>query len=127
MRLTICLLLLASFSHIFVPSASSTQPLPYECPTVVVICPVAASDNGKTLTFKAEVRGISPSTKLTYHWRVSTGLIRDGQNTSSIKIDTKGLGNEPVTATVEVGGLSTDCPNKASCTMAAAARATMSR
>lgn len=125
MRLTIFLLLLISLSHTFAP-VSSTQPLTEECPTVVVICPNGATDNGKTLTFKAEVKGISPSAKLTYHWRVSSGLIRDGQNTSSIKIDTRGLGNEPVTTTVEVGGLPAGCANKASCTTAVA-RATMSR
>jgi hypothetical protein len=53
---------------------------------------------------------------VTYNWSVSAGTISSGQGTSSIQVDTAGLGGQTVTATVELGGLDPSCSRTASCT-----------
>jgi hypothetical protein len=53
---------------------------------------------------------------VTYNWSVSAGTISSGQGTSSISVDTAGLGGQTVTATVELGGLDPSCSRTASCT-----------
>lgn len=115
MRSAICLLLLTSLTLLFAP-ASTTMPLRDDCPTVVVTCPDRVEEDGKNLIFRAEVKGVSPVASLTYHWTISAGTISSGQDSSSISVDTTGIRLEPVTATVQVGGLPKGCPNKASCT-----------
>ena len=53
---------------------------------------------------------------VTYNWSVSAGTITSGQGTSSITVDTDGLGGQTVTATVELGGLDPSCARTGSCT-----------
>ncbi len=55
--------------------------------------------------------------RLTYNWTVSNGTIVAGQGTAAIKVDTKGLKGQFITASVEVGGLRYDCTNFSSLTM----------
>src|SRR5205823_13125607 len=58
----------------------------------------------------------TPTVNPTYNWTVSAGTITSGQGTTSITVDTKGLGGQTVTATVEVGGVEPTCTNRtASC------------
>ena len=83
------------------------------CPTVSVSCPSDVDLNG-AITFSASVS--APS--VTYNWSVSAGTITGGQGTSSITVDTAGLGGQTVTATVEVGGLAAACTRTASCSTA---------
>src|SRR6185436_4237485 len=71
------------------------------CPTVSVSCP-SDVDQGSPITFTASVGG---DANVTYNWSVSAGTISSGQGTSSISVDTAGLGGQTVTATVELGGL----------------------
>jgi hypothetical protein len=52
---------------------------------------------------------------VTYNWSVSAGTISGGQGTSSITVDTTGLGGQTVTATLELGGLDPACSRTASC------------
>jgi len=84
------------------------------CPTVNVSCP-SDVDEGGAITFNASV---NPGGSLTYNWSVSAGTITGGQGTSSITVDTAGLGGQTVTATVEVGGLAAACTRTASCSTA---------
>jgi hypothetical protein len=81
------------------------------CPTVSVSCP-ASVDPGAAITFSSS---LSSSANVTYNWSVSAGTISSGQGTSSITVDTAGLGGQTVTATVEVGGLDPACSRTASC------------
>jgi len=60
---------------------------------------------------------------VTYNWSVSAGTISSGQGTSSITVDTAGLGGQTVTATVEVGGLDPACSRTASCSTSVTAPA----
>ena len=82
------------------------------CPTVSVSCP-SDVDLGSPITFTASVSG---NMNVTYNWSVSAGTISSGQGTSSISVDTAGLGGQSVTATVELGGLDPSCSRTASCT-----------
>jgi len=82
------------------------------CPTVSVSCP-ADVDLGAPITFNASG---AESMTVTYNWTVSAGTISSGQGTSSITVDTNGLGGQSVTATVELGGLDPSCSRTASCT-----------
>jgi len=82
------------------------------CPTVSVSCP-SDVDQGSPVTYTATVNG---DMNVTYNWSVSAGTITSGQGTSSITVDTAGLGGQTVTATVELGGLDPSCSRTASCT-----------
>jgi hypothetical protein len=82
------------------------------CPAVSVSCP-SDVDLGSPITFTASVSG---DASVTYNWSVSAGTISGGQGTSSITVDTAGLGGQTVTATVELGGLDPSCSRTASCT-----------
>ena len=85
---------------------------PTVCPTVSVSCP-ANVPQGDPITFTASVSG---DASVTYNWTVSAGTISSGQGTSSISVDTTGIGGQSVTATVELGGLDPSCSRTASCT-----------
>jgi hypothetical protein len=89
------------------------------CPTVSVSCP-SSVDPGSAITFSSS---LSSSANVTYNWTVSAGTISSGQGTSSITVDTAGLGGQTVTATVEVGGLDPACSRTASCTTSVTAPA----
>src|SRR4029077_3471509 len=82
------------------------------CPTVSVSCP-SDVELGAPITFTASVNG---DANVTYNWTVSAGTISSGQGTSSITVDSAGLGGQSVTATVELGGLDPSCSRTASCT-----------
>jgi hypothetical protein len=74
-------------------------------------------DVGAPITFTANVAGGDANVTPTYNWSVSAGTISSGQGTSSITVDTTGIGGQSVTATVEVGGYPPSCnPTTASCT-----------
>ncbi|HYG11683.1 MAG TPA: hypothetical protein VD835_17180 [Pyrinomonadaceae bacterium] len=101
---------------------ASAQPdaapaLAEQCPTVTVSCPDTAEENLEdALTFTANVSGGSANVTPTFNWTVSAGTISSGQGTSSIKVDTTGIGGQTVTATVDVGGFARDCSTASSCT-----------
>ena len=74
-------------------------------PTVSVNCP-GDVEEGTPITFTA-----SASSDVTFNWSVSAGTISSGQNTSSITVDTAGLGGQTITATVEITGSGAENPN----------------
>jgi len=90
---------------------STCKCAPPPCPTVSVSCP-ADVELGAPITFSAAVNGAG---NVTYNWSVSAGTISGGQGTSSITVNTDGLGGQTVTATVELGGLDPSCSRTASC------------
>jgi hypothetical protein len=87
---------------------------PPPCPNVAVSC-TDTVDQGQPITFTASLTGEGGGS-VTYNWSVSAGTISSGQGTSSITVDTTGVGGQNVTATVEVGGLDPACGRTASCT-----------
>lgn len=87
---------------------------PPPCPSVAVSCP-ADVQVGSPITFNASVTGGPAGLSPTYNWSVSAGTITSGQGTSSISVDTTGIGGQTVTATVELGGVAPECSRTASC------------
>ena len=85
------------------------------CPTVRVSCPDETQEE-QALTFTAMVNGGDNNVSPTYNWTVSAGFIESGGGTSSVSVNTKGLGGQTVTATVEVGGYDRSCRTSNSCT-----------
>lgn len=88
---------------------------PDRCPQVTVNCPPEGVPTGVPITFTADISGGDAAVTYTYRWTVSAGTITDGQGTSSITVDTTGIGVQPVEAEVEIGGFPGPCDNKASC------------
>ncbi|MBA3711062.1 MAG: hypothetical protein H0W76_01265 [Pyrinomonadaceae bacterium] len=79
------------------------------CPNVVIYCPDTVA-LGQPVTFTANLSGGTPgSITPVYNWKVSAGRIISGQGTSSIQVDTAGLGGQALRATVEVGGYDLNC------------------
>ena len=71
---------------------------------------------GQPVTFTASVTGGPEGFAPTYNWSVSAGTITSGQGTSTITVDTAGLGGQTVTATVSIGGADPTCTATNSCT-----------
>jgi len=90
------------------------------CPTLSVTCPTSDVAPGTPITISSS---LSTSANVTYNWTVSAGTISSGQGTSTITVDTTGLGGQSVTATLEVGGLDPACSRTASCTASVTAPA----
>ncbi len=85
------------------------------CPVVKVSCPDSVQV-GADLTFTADVSGGPSDITPTFNWAVSAGSIKSGQGTSTIEVDTTGIGGQTVTATVDVGGFARECSTSSSCT-----------
>jgi hypothetical protein len=100
-----------------VNTCGCVQPTPPPCPTVSVSCPDTGTP-GTPVTFTASVSGGDPNVTPTYNWTVSAGTITSGQGTSTITVDTTGLGGQTVTATVTVGGYPSSCSVSSSCSTA---------
>jgi hypothetical protein len=66
--------------------------------------------------FNASISGGDRNAKPTYHWAVSSGVITEGQGTSTIKVSLDSY--RTVTATLRVGGLDPICATTASCSTA---------
>lgn len=113
MRLIFYCLMMMAFASISVHDRPLARLSVHQCPNIRVSCPDDAST--APVKFTVEVTGADPNAKLTYNWRVSAGTITNGQATNTIIVDRTGLGGQPVTATVEIGGLESNCGRTASC------------
>jgi len=78
------------------------------CPTAVIVCPENVVADAP-LTFSTTLTGGSAGVEPIYNWTVSAGKIIEGQGTSSIKVDTKGLSGQTIKATLSVGGYNLAC------------------
>ena len=85
------------------------------CPTISVSSPMSVIDGDK-LVFVANVSGGNPNASFTYNWSVSAGFIESGQGTAVITVNTKELGGQTITATVELGNLPPACSRTSSST-----------
>ncbi len=79
-----------------------------ECPTVSVTEPPVTVQPCEKMTFTANVSGGSQD-NVTYNWSVNQGTIVEGDGTPTITVDTCGLKDTTVTATVAFGGLCDAC------------------
>jgi hypothetical protein len=91
----------------------------HPCPTINISCPTDQLIPGTPATVSVKLSGGDPNIPVTYNWTVSDGTITGGQGTPSIIIDTTGLGaglaEQKITATVEIGGLPSECDRARNC------------
>ena len=85
-----------------------------DCPTVMATGPSGNIKEGDTAIFMVNVSGGKTGINPTYNWSISAGNIASGQGTPVIYVNTKGLGGQTITATVEVGGLPSECSRTSS-------------
>ena len=117
----VALLAASGFGSYVVPSAAQQTrpqptPTPSHCPVVRVSCPDTAEE-GTEPSYTADVSGGDSGVTPTFNWTVSAGTISSGQGTSTIKVETVGVGGQTITATVDVGGYSRECATSHSCTI----------
>jgi hypothetical protein len=82
--------------------------VPAVCPNVFIVCPDRVAVD-EPITFSANMSGGSGDVTATYNWTISAGKIIEGQGTSAIKVDTRGLAGQTIKATFSVAGYPKDC------------------
>ncbi|HAO45567.1 MAG TPA: hypothetical protein DCQ97_01480 [Chitinophagaceae bacterium] len=117
MKKRITLMLSAAFFFTAYVNAQTKDTL--ACPVITLTGPVKYVVNeGKPAVISVKPFGKAyEKYRLTYNWSVSTGTIISGQGTPVIKVDTRGLKGQSITAGVEINGLRYDCTNFSSITI----------
>jgi hypothetical protein len=73
---------------------------------------------GQVVTLMANIQGGDPKVTPQIIWSVNGGVIKDGQETRKVDVDTTGAGSyREITADVWVGGYSGECQSQASATV----------
>ena len=101
-------LLLLSFLLAALSLSAQVNP---QCPTVSVEGPAGGPRPGELISFTATVK--PTESKLTYKWTIDRGTIVEGQGTPIVKVRFAGRVSGWL-ASVEIGGLPSECPNTAS-------------
>lgn len=93
------------------PTPSPTLPAAagIYCPYLQVTGPAYIWAEKRTLTFMANVMDDATSTEPQFTWTTSSGQIVSGQGTRSISVQFGEKDYQPITATVEIGGYSSEC------------------
>jgi hypothetical protein len=82
----------------------------YMCPNKNLISSAYDEvEEGQPLTFTLRITSGDTRVTPTYRWMLSAGKITSGQGTAVITVDTTGVVNDDLTATVQVGGYHQDC------------------
>jgi hypothetical protein len=98
--------------------ATPHPPIPAECPTVTIDCSANIVCSGDPIIFTATINGGDPNLQSKFKWTLSAGTITSGQGSSTIMVDSKGLGGQSITVTVEIDdvtAMTADCAKTASC------------
>jgi hypothetical protein len=106
----VCLILTAL--AILAPGPAFAQ-TPEKCPVVWLDGPTGDVAHGSPIVFSAQLTHVNATERPEFRWETSAGTIMSGQGTSSITVDTAGLGGVTVTARVIVSGIVTTCPMEA--------------
>lgn len=87
---------------------------PAACPQVTIGAGTARTiRDGQPLSFNANIAGGDPRVSPIINWNVSAGMIREGQGTRKIDVDSTGSGSSSdrqITADLWVGGYAAECP-----------------
>ncbi|HVG32198.1 MAG TPA: hypothetical protein VM911_03930 [Pyrinomonadaceae bacterium] len=119
MRPVLCTLtLLLALAPLTLEAGTSAPHVKPECPAITIECEkcLDATMQGDPATFTVKINGADANFRPGFNWTVSEGTIIKGQGTNSITVDTKGLADRQITATVEVSGIRGTCPKTASFT-----------
>lgn len=84
-----------------------------KCHMVSVEVSAKDVDSGMPVVFSAKLNTIVPTARPEFKWQITAGTITAGEGTSSITVDTVGLGGRSIEATVSVSGVSTICSTSA--------------
>lgn len=87
---------------------SSRPQTPNGCPTVEVVGPSGITKVGDGMFFRANVSGTGADKLKTFEWKVSGGVITDGQGTDQIRA-TSAVDGINITATVTVKSTEPSC------------------
>jgi hypothetical protein len=88
------------------PASHQPSDQAVDCPAIQIKAPDAVSA-GTQARVSAILAGGPRSPQI--NWTLSAGRIASGQHTPELVIDTRGLSGASITATLEIGGLSTQC------------------
>ena len=101
------------------PQAGAGQVSP--CPRIEVQSPAGRGGGvreGQPVTFAANIAGGDQNVTPQILWTVNNGVIKDGQQTRRIEVDTTGAGStRELTADIWIGGYSGECQSQASATV----------
>jgi len=101
------------------PQAAAGQVSP--CPKIDVQSPAGRGGGvreGQPLTFAANISGGDQNVTPQLLWTVSNGVIKDGQQTRRIEVDTTGAGStREITADLWIGGYPGECQAQVSATV----------
>jgi len=110
MKLNI-LKLLPILTVIFICGISVFAQQKSDCPKIEIVDPPVAVAPGENMVFKVSLPKELENSWLFYIWKVNQGhIIDNGQRT--IKVNTFGLEDTTITATVKIIGLPQNCPQK---------------
>ena len=85
---------------------TSTDP----CPKITLKAPDKPVRDGASVKLTASLNGGDKKVTPIFDWSISAGMIRSGQGTSSIEVDTSGAGaDRAIYATLLIGGYSPEC------------------
>ncbi len=76
-----------------------------ECPEVDIERSSDTTSKAGEYLLSASISGGDPRFTPTFKWSVSAGVITSGQDTPSVKIDTRSTDCQQITVTLEVGGI----------------------
>lgn len=104
---------LLTFLLVFIPAAAfaSAQTGSFKCPQIDVTGPEGIVSPGQPIVFRAKLANVEVSDRVAFSWEVTLGTITAGQGTTEITVDTTGLTNSNITATLRIKGFATDCRN----------------
>src|SRR5215207_1988065 len=99
---------------VLVNPCAAVQPV---CPAIEIVCPANVAID-QPLTFSSRATGGVPGdVSPVYNWSVSAGTIIGGQGTSTITVDTTGLGGQTVRASLSMGGYNLECSGECGVTI----------
>ncbi len=80
------------------------------CPRITLKAPSQPIREGTPIKLTASLTGGDKKVEPIFDWSISAGMIRSGQGTTSIEVDTSGAGSErSIHATLLVGGYPGEC------------------
>ena len=97
------------------PKSAAAEAKPAPCPRLAVKSPTPMFvREGGPVTFIAELAGGDPAVTPNILWSVTAGMIKDGQGTKRIDVDSTGAGaTRQISAELWVGGYAPECGNTA--------------
>jgi hypothetical protein len=94
----------------------TTSVMEYFGPAVTVDCPTTAVRVGKPVDFTVNISG-PYNLKPKFTWKLSDGRILKGQGTGRIRVSTKNVKAEKITATIYINGWEPSYVSEVSCTV----------